>query len=204
MTRALRRLRGDGGFGLIELTFAMAVLSISLLALIGAFVTGGASLRRAGKVNTAGSLAEQQMELYRATTYCQIALTGNSSGALSTTPASPYSSDPAYSSTQVTTALSNTWCTAQSPAINPPYTACLSSLGARPTPALSACSPSQSVKAADGRPYRVDTYIVLATGGSASTFVGRQVKQVTVVVRNGTDLKELARNVSTFDPLTGS
>jgi type II secretory pathway pseudopilin PulG len=204
LARRISELREEQGFGLIELTFALAVLNIALLALIGAFLTGATSLRRAGKVSAAGAVANQQMELYRAMTYCQIALTGDSAGALTTTPASPYQTDVAYSSTQVTTARSNTWCAAQSPAKNPPYNACLSTLGTKPSPALSSCSPSQTVTGADGRKYRVDTYIVLATGGSASTFSGREVKQVTAVVRDGRDLKELARQVSTFDPLTGS
>lgn len=54
------------------------------------------------------------------------------------------------------------------------------------------CTPTQTVTGPDGRTYRVDTYIVLATpaGGTA-------VKQVTVVVRLSGTTATLARVVST-------
>jgi type II secretory pathway pseudopilin PulG len=196
--RRIPRLRDESGLGLLELLIALAVLNIGLLALVSVFISSGVSLRRASKTGTAGALAEQQMELYRTMKYCQIALTGDNAGQLTSTPPSPYSTDAAYSATQVTTA-----------AQNPPYTLCLPTVSASPTPALNSCSPGQTVTGADGHAYRVDTYIVLTSGGSASTFVGRQVKQVTVVVRDAlssTTLARapLARDVSTFDALTGS
>jgi type II secretory pathway pseudopilin PulG len=200
----MNRLRSERGFGLVELVFAVALLNVGVLALIGAFVTGAASIRGAAAVRAAGTLGEQQMELYRSSKYCQIALTGDAYGNLATSPASPYQSDPAYSATEVTTDLTNSWCASQSPAQLPPYGACLSTLGSKPSPAFSSCLPSQTVSAADGRTYRVDTYIVLATGGNAATFSGREVKQVTVVVRDGRTMKELTREESTFDASTGS
>ena len=54
------------------------------------------------------------------------------------------------------------------------------------------CTPTQTVTGPDGRAYRVDTYVVLATpaGGTA-------VKQVTVVVRRSGTTATLARVVST-------
>lgn len=59
-------------------------------------------------------------------------------------------------------------------------------------PLVAACTPSQTVTGPDGRPYRVDTYIVWTTpsGGTA-------VKQVTVVVRKSGSTATLARVVST-------
>jgi type II secretory pathway pseudopilin PulG len=206
----MARLRDEKGLGLLEMLIALTILNVGLLALVSVFISSAVSLRRASKVGTAGALAEQQMELYRATKYCQIALTGDTVGHLTSTPANPYQTDAAYSATQVTTTLSNSWCTSQTPAQNPPYTSCLSTLGSTPTPVLNSCDPSQSVTGADGHRYRVDTYIVLTSGGSASTYVGRQVKQVTVVVRDATtstkllSIHPLARSVSTFDALTGS
>jgi type II secretory pathway pseudopilin PulG len=207
--RRIARVRDESGLGLLELLIALTILNIGLLALVSVFISSGISLRRASKTGTAGALAEQQMELYRTMKYCQIALTGDSAGQLTSTPASPYPTDVAYSATQVTTALSNSWCAAQTPAQNPPYTLCLTTVSASPTPALNSCTPGQTVTGADGHAYRVDTYVVLTSGGSASTFVGRQVKQVTVVVRDATSTTSLARaplarDVSTFDALTGS
>jgi Tfp pilus assembly protein PilV len=60
------------------------------------------------------------------------------------------------------------------------------------SPLVAACTPSQTLTGPDGRPYRVDTYIVSVTpaGGTA-------VKQVTVVVRRAGTTGTLARVVST-------
>ena len=78
---------------------------------------------------------------------------------------STYTSDTAYSASQVSQTCS---------------------------PLAAACTPSQTVTGPDGRSYRVDSYIVLATptGGTA-------VKQVTVVVRKPGAPAVLARVVST-------
>ena len=61
------------------------------------------------------------------------------------------------------------------------------------------CNPSRVVRGADGREYRVDTYIVLHTPPD-----GRPVKRVTVVVRDAADLAStFARQVSAFDEAMG-
>ena len=63
---------------------------------------------------------------------------------------------------------------------------------------LDECKPIRTnVAGADGRTYRVDTYVRQVTLTS-----GRPVKRVTVVVR-GADGKKLARLSSTFDLATG-
>jgi prepilin-type N-terminal cleavage/methylation domain-containing protein len=205
------KLDDERGFGLIELIMAMTIMTVALIALIGAFVAGEVSLGHSSDERTAGTIAEQQLELYRATNYCQIALTGDAAGNLTPTPASPYQSESAYSATQVTTQLADSWCTNQNPAQSPPYSTCLYTLGARPSPPLNACKPLQTVTGPDGRPYQVDTYITFGVGGTSpiaggigSTYLGSEVKQVTVDVRDGTTLHQLAREVSTFDPMTGS
>jgi type II secretory pathway pseudopilin PulG len=215
MNGKIAALRGEKGFGLLELLISLTILNVGLLALVSVFISGATSLRRASKTGTAGAIAEQQIELYRAMRYCQIVVTGTSAGAV-TSPDSVYSSDSAYSATQATTARSNSWCTAQTPAQNPPYSACVTSLGSSPSPALSSCSVSQTITGADGHHYRVDTYVVLITGGcpSAGTcppgnYAGREGKQVTVVVRDATTTTTVARpnltrQVATFDPLSGS
>lgn len=61
------------------------------------------------------------------------------------------------------------------------------------------CNASRQAPGADGKAYRVDTYIVSATPTG-----GRAVKKVTVVVRDYNKLQVVyARQVSTFDQSTG-
>ncbi len=65
--------------------------------------------------------------------------------------------------------------------------------------------PTKTVAGADGRSYRVDTYVAwmqIATSGSTT---GRLVKLVTVVVRdNASPYRTWARNSSAFDESTGT
>ena len=61
--------------------------------------------------------------------------------------------------------------------------------------ALPECKPMQSVTGADGRPYRIDAYVVkdMLAGGS------RELKTVRVIVRDGNNLANgLVREESTF------
>ena len=69
-----RRLRQEGGFGLLELLMAMTILNVGILAVVAAFNSGTVALRRSGAISTATVLADKQMELYRALTYGSIAL----------------------------------------------------------------------------------------------------------------------------------
>ena len=92
------RLRQEGGFGLLELLMAMTILNVGILAVVAAFNSGTVALRRSGAISTATVLADKQMELYRALTYGSIAL--DPSSIPSTT---PYTSDAAWASTQITT-----------------------------------------------------------------------------------------------------
>lgn len=69
------------------------------------------------------------------------------------------------------------------------------------SPIVDACNPSRAISGGaspDHRSYRVDSYVVLATPTS-----GRELKQITVVVRDGGTLRALARVSSTFDQSTG-
>jgi type II secretory pathway pseudopilin PulG len=90
-------LRRDGGFGLVELLIAMAMLNIGLLAVVAAFSSGIVSINRAGKITTAAVLADGQMELYRALTYNAIQL-----DAATIPGTTPYTTDTAYNASQVT------------------------------------------------------------------------------------------------------
>jgi type II secretory pathway pseudopilin PulG len=166
------RLRADqDGLGLIELLIAMVILNIGLLAIIASFQAGIITLSRASRVTTAAVIADQQMELYRAITYESIRLDSQ------TIPtAAPYTSDTAYSGTQITTPDCGDF---------PPYP--------------DECNASRSVTGADNKPYRLDTYIV-----QTAPTGGRTVKQVTIVVRDELNLSKVyVRQASSFDQSTG-
>lgn len=195
-------VKSEGGFGLVELLIAMAVMQIGLLAVVGAFGAGSIALSTASHVNTASVLADQQMELYRAMPYDAIGLD------TSATTTSTYTLDTTVCPSGQTPACSNTgprnnddpstgtWsCTATtgSTSVSLYFTA----NGVNP------CTPQRTVSAAsspDGHPYQVDTYIswAAATGQRAA-------KTVAVVVRDGRTLtRELAKEVTTFDCSTGA
>jgi prepilin-type N-terminal cleavage/methylation domain-containing protein len=176
------RARAEAGFGLVELLIAMTVLAVALLALVAAFSSGALTLQRASQTSTASALANQQMELYRGLKYCLIRLDDASLPA----PA-PYSSDAAYSASQV---LDTATCSgATQPCAATPPNECLPS---RDVPA------SQSP---DRRHYRVDTYIVY---DDPATF-GDRLKRVTVVVRDGDNptTQGLVRTSSKVDRISG-
>lgn len=152
---------------MVELLIAMTMLNIGLLAVVAAFSSGIVSINRASRITTAAVLADGQMELYRALTYDAIRLESTSIPS-----AAPYTTDTAYSVTQVTASCPG-----------PP----------------DECNASRQANGADGKSYRIDTYIVSTTPTG-----GRPVKKVTVVIRDYTNLAvTFARQVSTFDQSTG-
>ena len=172
------RLRSERGFGLIELLMAMVMLNIGILAIVAAFNSGMFALNRASKISTASALADSQMEQYRAITYNAIALDSTSLGT-----------------------VDNTYkCDAALGASCPNSTAGEVSSSCSGSPLPNECVPSRNVTGADRKKYRVDTYILYTTPTN-----GRQLKVVTVVVRDGTTLsaRPYARVTSTFDPSTG-
>src|ERR1051325_1987118 len=94
----LRRLC-ERGFGLVELLIAMVMLNVGILAIVAAFNSGTFALKRASRISTSTALADKQMELYRALPYASISLDPT------TIPSTaPYTTDSAYSTTQVTAA----------------------------------------------------------------------------------------------------
>ena len=176
------RLRCDRGFGLIELLMAIVMLNIGILAIVAAFNAGMFALKRASRISTGSALAEAQMELYRALPYCSIGLDS------STIPGtSPYTTDSAYSATQVTTKCDGSAITCSG--------------------SPNDCNASRSQTGADRKRYRVDTYVVMSTASTtpATPPNGRAVKIVTVVVRDAAALtaRPFARVTSTFDQSTG-
>src|SRR4051812_15928979 len=84
------RAQRDDGFLLIELVVPMSILTIALLALIGAYSLGYFAIGSAGQTSSAGLLANNQLELYSTLQYSAIGLD-------STTLTSVKSSDATYS-----------------------------------------------------------------------------------------------------------
>jgi type II secretory pathway pseudopilin PulG len=198
---AVSQAQTEEGFGLIELLIAMVVLQVALLAIIAAFGAGSVALGRSSKMNTAGALADQQMELYRAMPYAAIGL--DTAGAPTT---GPYIADTTVCPSGQTPVCGNSgpvdntgtspWsCTASSGTTS--VSAYFSANNANP------CSAHRSVTGAtspDQRSYSVDTYIAFGTLIAGT----RQTKQVSVVVREGSTAKQLAKEVTTFDCSTGN
>jgi type II secretory pathway pseudopilin PulG len=135
LSRLRARLQGDDGFGLVELLVALMMLNIGLIAIMGAMISGTTAVRRASRLATASTLADQQMELYRGLTYAAIALDPTSIPATS-----PYTTDASYSASQVTATCSSG-----------AYTS------------YPQCNASRTVTGPDHGAYRVDTYIVSST-----------------------------------------
>ena len=164
------RASDESGFGLVELMIALTILNVGIFAILASFNSGIVTLQRAGRIATAATLADAQMELYRAIKYDAIRL---DPATIPTTP--PYTD--VYSGAQVTTPA----CTV---AGGQPYE----------------CNASREATGADNRRYRIHTYIVRDTPPS-----GRELKKVTVVVRDADDLSRVfARATSAFDRSTGS
>jgi prepilin-type N-terminal cleavage/methylation domain-containing protein len=173
--RVVRLRREESGFGLIELLIAMTVLAVGILALFAMFESGLRSVNRASTVATAGALADKEMENFRAIRYDSIGLP-DSLVTAAVTSSPPYGSDAAYSTTS---------------------RVALNACGTSP---CTTKVPVQTLTGADGRSYRVDTYVTWQTVGA-----GRGVKLVTIVVRDGTDpTKTWARTASAFDESTGT
>ena len=179
------RLRSERGFGLIELLMAMTMLNIAILALVAAFQGGSFALKRSGKISTASTLADQQMEIFRLNQYAAIYL--DTPAEATARGVSTYNCD---------TALGG--CAGGMTQVTATCTALTGETGSPPP----RCNPSRLVFGPDQHYYRVDTYIVMQypTGSATS----RQNKLVTVVVRDGSNVATvLARESSTFDISTG-
>jgi hypothetical protein len=165
-------------------------LNVAVLALVAAFISSSATLRRASRTATAATLADRQLELYRALTYGVIAL---DSGSVSSTDTA-YTSDTALPTSSTSNLITTT-------------------TGCSGLP--NECNPSRTASGPDGETYRIDTYIVCVDNTTHtvqtpstcdSTTPNGTVKLVTVVVRDATALtaSPWARQTSAFDRSTGS
>jgi type II secretory pathway pseudopilin PulG len=177
------RAREESGFGMLELLMAMVMLNVGILAVVAAFSSGNAALARANRISTAGALANKQMEVYRGLHYDNIVfVTTEWNAAIAD---ATYTADTVYQESMASPVTPK--------ALVPSVSTCPASVPS------TACDPSYTTEGADHRSYRVDTYLYFDTPS-----YGRQLKTVTVVVRNPDDLtRTFARASSTFDPSTG-
>jgi len=150
------RAHNENGFLMIELIAAMLILTVALLALIGAYSLGYFAIGSAGQTSSAGLLANNQLELYGSLPYSSIGLDA-------TTLTSVKSSDATYSTDESSLPGSGTDVT-------------ISGCGAS-----AQCSPVQTLTGADSKTYKVETFVRLLANPNASS---RSEKVVTVVVRN--------------------
>jgi type II secretory pathway pseudopilin PulG len=173
-------LRSEDGFGLLELLIAMVVLNVGMLALVAAFQSGATTLKLASRISSAATLAEAQMELYRALPYNQLVLDGAGVGSTDNT----YRCDPALGSAcpNATTPLLTGSCLAPLP---------------------DNCRPTRIVSGPDQYSYRIDSYIVAYTPPPSGGISAREERKITVVVRDAAQpSKVLAREISTYDKST--
>jgi hypothetical protein len=167
---------------LIELVIAMVFLTVAVGALVSVFASSMATIRHSGIEGTAGTLVERQIELYNTLPYVAIALDAATVPTGSDPYVTAHSSDNTIPSStgQVTGATVTTGsCTS-------------------PTVPQASCA-TQTLTGADGRSYRVDSYITSVTPPTAGS---RAVKQVTVAARlveSGTVGAIKARGQSAYD-----
>jgi type II secretory pathway pseudopilin PulG len=150
------RARREDGFLLIELMAAMVVLTVALLALIGAYSLGYFALSSAGQTSSAGLLANNQLELYASLPYASIGLD-------QATLTSVKSTDANYNTDENALPVSGSDAT-------------ISSCGAS-----AQCSPVQTLTGGDHKTYKLETFIRLLTNVNGTS---RSEKIVTVIVRN--------------------
>ena len=184
--RVFASSRREAGFGLVELVCAMAILSVGILALFALFQAGIVTIQRASTTTTAAALADTEMERFRAVKYSTLGLAQTDVDAIPS--GDPYKNDPA-------------WKPVSSPANQLNSTVVVAKCPANPcTNAL----PTRTATGADGKTYRVDTYMTWHAVENSSGTPGRKVKLVTIVVRDANvATKAWARSTSAFDESTG-
>jgi Tfp pilus assembly protein PilV len=187
LRKIARCARVDAGFGMIELLCAMCVMTVGIMATFAMFHGGAVQVARAAKVTTAAAIGDSEMENLRAIMYTGIGLDATDVAATDTTYKSATASFGAYKAVSDPTNQDN------SMVVIPkcPGTPCTDLV------------PSKTVTGADGKSYRVDTYITWQTTSTAGSVPGRNVKLVTIVVRGATTLNVYARIASSFDESTG-
>jgi hypothetical protein len=176
----LRSLRDDeSGSMLIELLIAMTFIVVAVGALMSSYAAGIVSLHQSGRVGTALTLADRQMEAYKRLPYDSIQITSSTIPGASDPYVTANASDSTIpSSSGQVTGGSATGCTSSATAV-------------------AGCA-TQTWTGPDNEPYRVDTYVTSVTPSG-----GRAIKRVTVTVRQvisgSAATKIWARATSEFD-----
>jgi Tfp pilus assembly protein PilV len=178
--------RREAGFGMVELLCAMGILSVGILAVFALFEAGIVNIKRASTITTAAALADTEMERFRALKYSTLGLAQTDVDAIAS--GDPYKSDTA-------------WKPISSPANELNSTVVVAKCPASPcTDAL----PTRTATGADGKSYRVDTYMTWHAVENADGTPGRNVKLVTIVIRDAVIASKVwARATSAFDESTG-
>ncbi|HEX6714596.1 MAG TPA: hypothetical protein VF066_14475, partial [Thermoleophilaceae bacterium] len=181
--RLRQRLRADEGFGLMELLMAMTILNIGILAIVAAFQAGALTISRASRTATATTVADKQMELFRAIPYGCVY---ENSPPSDTT----YTGDSAYDATFGIT--SGTSCTSTPP--NASVTATGADHHSYRTDTYVAWTCPGASPTGSG-----------ASPSCPASTTGRPLKKVTVVVRDtGKNAgRTIVRESSTFDAAYG-
>jgi prepilin-type N-terminal cleavage/methylation domain-containing protein len=217
----LARLRDPRGFGLIELTIALAVLAIATVALTGVFVASHLTLRRASQSDAAAVLSDKLLERFRAQTWDNVALNSTQVAAAMAAPSDPYPGDSTLSDPYLPMSPNN---------LQQDITQANAPLAADGTPAATGCTnspepvtcyPTQTEVGPDGKSYRLDTYVTWGCPDEAAQILGGAmnaptctdtssssvlpVKVVTIVVRDAssTTLPVVYRSSTAFDRLGG-
>jgi Tfp pilus assembly protein PilV len=170
---------------MVELVCAMAVMSVGILATYGMLHAGIFQIKRAGTVSTAAALADSEMEGFRAVKYETIGLASSDISAADSTYTG--SSGGAYM------------------AISTPVNQVNSTVVVAKCPATPCTNfvPTKTSTGADGRSYRVDTYITWEAVATSGGVAGRNIKRVTIIVRKSGGTTVYAKVVSSFDQSTG-
>jgi Tfp pilus assembly protein PilV len=169
--RTPSRAHSEEGFLMVELVAAVLILTVALLALIGAYSLGYFAVNSSGATTQAGLLANNQLELYASLPYSSIGLDP-------TTLASVKSTDPNYNTDETALPGSGTDVT---------ISGCGSS---------AQCSPIQTITAGDHHSYKVETFIRMLSNPSA---VSRSEKIITVIVRDVTSGAKVVTMQTGFD-----
>lgn len=135
------RLRNEGGFTLIEMVAALAVLSIALLALMAGYDSAFFSSHTASRTSSAAVLAGNQLELYASLPFEEIGLDQSQLAAAE-------NGDPDYQSDEA--ALAGT---------DVPIAGC---------GAADNCLPLQTKTGSDRRTYTLETFVRDVVGDAAT------------------------------------
>lgn len=214
-------LSGEKGFGLIELLFAMLMLNIGIMALVGAFNSGAVALASSATTSNAAVVADEAMQVYRELENKAIYLAapaggGSDSGVpplpngIPSATSSWYAqymtgtaaNTAGYSSTLGSLVFSYTtpppqWVTPATGTTYAPIPATDITKLPSPTPSPDPTKAVQLVAGPDGQNYTVFQYVMQTRPNGA----GGYVKQVTIIVYDPRKPTRIVAQASAlFDP----